>query len=347
MSKAREFYQSLNPQQKEFVDQKTISTSVTVKHWLLFLNKATAYDQHIDKLMSRSWIWTFVFTALMIGSAIAAGANENANFLYGTLAAAIILTLVVINHYKLKKKDLHNYLREFFMPFLEVMKIKAGEEAKLSASLDFRDPTKVLDPTKYRETEPRKRSIQLYQPKFIIAKISLLDQCYLETVIADDIKVISYRNPRGKYKSKKKTVHHYFIKLTVSKSVYRLKSGSPPPEIEVSEDESEYVLKFKGKVKEPGETILQRETYFIGLQRLYDMLEPVNAPPAAVAEKPSGSDGDSSGDALSSSSLGPGTIPAMIWADSYFKTHDYDSTRNRGEVPLMVEDESTANMFDS
>src|SRR5687768_7412399 len=218
MSKAREFYQALNPQQKEFVDQKTISTSVSVKNWLLFLNKATAYDQYIDKSLNRSLIWISVLTVLLIGSAIAAGMNENANILFITLAIGIVLIFMVRQRQKLLKKDLNNYLREFFMPFLEVIKIKAGEEAKLSAALDFRDPERALNPTNYEETRPRKRSVKLYEPKFIVAKVALLDQSYLETVIADDIKVLTSRNARGKYKTKKKTVHHFYVKLTVSKT---------------------------------------------------------------------------------------------------------------------------------
>lgn len=254
----------------------------------------------------------------------------------------IILVALIIKRSRLVHQDISNYMRHFFVPFLEVMKVKAGEEAKLSASVDFRNPEKVLAPNKYKETVPRKRSVKLFEPKYILAKITLLDQSYLETVIADDLKVLSYRNPRGKYKTKKKTVHHYFIKLTASKAVYRLRDSSPPPEITVDENETEYMLKLKGKAKALGVAVLTPAIYFQGLQRIYDQLIPLDSPPDALQQA------SVPGAAITSGALPLlGAVPAMIWTDSYFSNYDYDSTQHRGDVPLLVDEGSSPNMFDS
>ena len=49
MSSLSSIYNSFSEQQKQFVDEKTISATLRIEKWLGFLAKAVKYDHKIDK----------------------------------------------------------------------------------------------------------------------------------------------------------------------------------------------------------------------------------------------------------------------------------------------------------
>ncbi|MDH4059170.1 MAG: hypothetical protein OEU76_10420, partial [Cyclobacteriaceae bacterium] len=230
--KAQEFYQSLTPQQKHFVDNKTINTTLSISHWISFLKKASDYDEYGDKARNSLGIRIAIFGIAAFVFVFLALGTETYYPLIGTAILAIFLFNAIQTRIAFASRDINNYLRVFFMPFLEILKQKAGEEAKLSAALDFRDPVKSLPPENYDiKVHGRTRKVKLYEPKMIIAGVTLADQSYMETVVLDEIRNISYSNARGKSKSKTKTLHRLFIKLTVDKKVYKRKGNSIPSHI--------------------------------------------------------------------------------------------------------------------
>ncbi|MBL7844116.1 MAG: hypothetical protein JNK44_09650 [Cyclobacteriaceae bacterium] len=344
ISKANQFYQELTPQQKHFVDNKIINTTLSVKHWIGFLSKASAYDEYSDKARQTLSVRMSLVTVGIIGLVILAFVMEN----YYLFALPVILGIFLFNMAQTRshfaKRDINNYLRLFFMPFLEVVRQKAGEEAKLSASLDFRDPFKALTPSKEEvNVHGRKRYINTYEPKMIIAGVTLLDSSYLEAVVMDEIKKVSYTNPRGKSKSKTKTVHRIFIRLTANKNVYKRNEINIPPQVEFSENTDSYLFKLKEKKKEETYGVLKPGVFFKELALLFGLLQPLHG---AAAEGQTTSTEAIPAAASGIAGTGSRITEALVWNDLLFNSYDYDSVSRRGSGLLGSENESR-NIFDS
>lgn len=345
---AKKFFESLNPQQKQFVESKTISTSLSIKNWIAFLRKASQYDRYADDAITTSTGIIISGVILTIFSLFIPFMFEQTLLFIIPVISALVTYFFTKRKSHLKKRDINNYFRLFFMPFLEMLRVKAGEEAKLSASLDFRDPQKSVPPVK---SMVGSRDLKTFQPNYIIAKVSLLDGAYLEMVIADEIRVFSYTNANGKSKSKTKTVHHYFVKLSLPKQVYRLKSQTFPDHITMEETTAEYVFKLKGKQKDEGYALLKLSVFVAGLQSLYNLVEDINPAHGIVTDRtgepvkrsPEQKDQFTSDGGYTSDS----SIPFLLWSDSMFDRHDYDSTTERGDVPLIMEEDSKLNVFES
>ncbi len=221
-------YNSFSEQQKQFVNGKTISTTLRVEKWLGFLAKAVKYDHKIDKKVHLTGTLLGVGIVGAIFSGIGAAIAEELAIASITLVFVLLIIFSVIWRKSLKSKDLDNYLRLFFIPVLSVLAEKAGKDAKLSASLDFRIPRESLTPT---ESKVRGRNLKLYEPKYIATRVLLKDGVSLEFAVKDDIKDYKWRkrsaSGKTKFKNKTKYTHQCFLKMTLPKSEYEL-SKTPP-----------------------------------------------------------------------------------------------------------------------
>ena len=126
ISKARQFYSELTPQQKHFVDNKTINTTLNVKHWIAFLKKASDFDEYGDKAKKTLTVRLVVLSFALVASVITTIAT---GILYILFVSALCIILIISTAKTRKyfvKNDINNYLRLFFMPFLDAMRSKAG-----------------------------------------------------------------------------------------------------------------------------------------------------------------------------------------------------------------------------
>jgi hypothetical protein len=342
ISKANQFYQELTPQQKHFVDNKTINTTLSVKHWISFLGKASAYDEYSDKARHTLTVRITWMTVAVIGFSIAGFATEFYYLLIVPAILAVFLFNAAQSRSQFTKRDINDYLRLFFIPFLEAIRKKAGDEAKLSASLDFRDPFKAIKPQKSDiMVAGRKREVNVYEPKIIIAGVTLTDNSYLETVVMDEIKKVSYTNPRGKSKSKTKTVHRLFIRLTADKNVYKRNEKELPANIEFSDSADSYLFKLKDKKKEAVYGVLQPGEFFTELTILFGLLQPLHG----ISGAGQTTTGITPIPGVPASGIGS-VVDAMVWNDSLFNNYDYDSVSRRGSG-LSGTDDQSRNIFDS
>jgi hypothetical protein len=348
LRKANKFYAELTPQQKHFVDNKTINTTLSIKHWITFLAKTSAYDAYGDKLRTRLNIYIGLLIAGAIVTALAAISMPNYYLLAVSGLFVAVLTWVINIKKHFVRHDINNYLRLFFMPYLEVMKQKAGEEAKLSASLDFRDPFKAIRPTAQRITvNGRARNIEVYEPKIIIAGVTLADNSYLETVLVDEIKDIRYSSASGKSKRKSKTAHQIYIRLSVDKSRYNRSAQTLAANVELQEDSDRFIFKLKQKEKEASYDILKPIIFFGALGSLYDYITPTgglppSAPTIAGAPIPGGAPLGLHQPPLP---MGDRMYETMMWNDLIFDRYDHDSMlrRQRG----ISSDNEPTNFFES
>jgi hypothetical protein len=348
LRKANKFYQELTPQQKHFVDNKTINTTLSIKHWITFLAKTSAYDEYGDKVRSTLKVYMGLSIAGIIISAIAAVNIPNYYIFLATGVSIAILVWVINTKSHFASRDINNYLRLFFMPYLEVMKQKAGEDAKLSASLDFRDPFKAIRPTSHRVlVNGRHRNIEVFEPKIIIAGVTLSDNSYLETVLVDEIKDIRYSSASGKSKRKSKTSHQIFIRLSVDKNRYNRATQTLPTNVEFSEDAGKYIFKLKQKEKEASYDILKPIVFFSALSSLYNYVTPIGgAPQAPTAGSPT-PPVQPLGLNQPVSSTGR-MYETLMWNDLIFDRYDHENMlrRDRLDRGLRSDDEST-NYFES
>lgn len=353
MASASKFYDALSPQEKRFIEDKTMSSTLSVKNWITFLQRASAYDAHRDKHAASSTGWIVLLIILTIISSIAYFQLQEPLLIIAPTLSAIMAAWLIMKKSTVQKRDLNNYLRLFFMPFLNVMKDLAGEETKLSAAVDFRDPLRNIKPT---SSNISGRNIELYEAKYIAAKILLRDGAYLETVVADDIKKISYRNPRGKYKSKMKTVHHYFQRLTLPKNTYMLKGIKLLSHMQLEETADSYVFKLKGKGKILDYNILSLQEYMQGIKQIYNQVQNVNEPPPDLSKPvntplPNATNApvnklSNAGSGGQESGLDP-MLPAYMMSSDYFDRNDFNSMRDRDDMDRLSNDDVKMNIFDS
>jgi len=345
--KARKFYRELTHQQKHFVDNKTINTTMSVKHWIAFLKKASDYDEYADKARTRLTQYIVLLCMGLIASGIVAFNLYDADNIYNNYAIVVsaLIVVLIIRAAQIRsdfsRRDINNYLRLFFMPFLDVINSKAGEEARLSASLDLRDPFKGIKPERADyERGGRKRKVQLYEHKVIVAGVTLSDNSHLETALVDEIRKISYRNANGKSKSKSKTLHRVFIRLSANKQVYKLRKTAVPGNVEFTEDENHFIFKLKEKHKEQVYSILNLATFFSWLGKLYAMVEPVSAQDGTAAQIQS-----IEGLPTEPGVVGQKLAQAVIWDDLIFDRYDYDSVTRQGSGFKRTGE--SKNVFDS
>ncbi len=346
MANAKKFYQSLTLQEKRFIDDKTMSTTMSVKNWIAFLTRASAYDAYRDKLASRSG-WSIALGVFLTIISTVVYFNTEISWIIAFPAVfGFVTAWLIFQRATLKSRDLNNYLRMFFMPFLKMMEDFAGPEAKFSAAVDFRDPLKSNTPT---ASTVRGRSMRLYQPKYIAGKITIKDGTFFETVIADDIKVFSYTNANGKSKSKTKTVHHYFIRMSLPKQTYRSKGLKLLQGMTFEETNDALIYKLKGKAKEMNYGILKLNTFQTGIKHIYMQVENLTAPPTVESSDRVKNDTPKSTSEIQEgvTSDGNSSIAATFWASTYFQDHDYTSTDFRDDVPLIIDEENDMNIFES
>lgn len=337
--KSSQLFESFTEQQRAFVDKKTLSTTLKVKQWKGFLKKVSAYDQLADeqikslgKTIQISLIVAVVFVFL--------------SFMITPFLLLISLGLGGFGFFKmkersdLKKRDVNNYLRLFFMPVVDALESKAGSDARLSATLDFRNPTKALTPEK---SKVNGRNLSLYQPTYIIAKVTLLDKTQLEFVVKDDIKDFRWtkRSASGKtkFKRKCKTVHHILLKMTLSKDEYKW-LGQTKSDTSVSDVVGAYLVKHRVKMKMGGGNLTMNvKSFFVAMQKVYDQFEPLN--PRATRRDDDGDEAEYDDDMDTAMAVG-----AYVWFDSSFDNYDYDSFDYSDNDQVMMDDEG-ATVFDS
>jgi hypothetical protein len=206
-----------------------------------------------------------------------------------------------------------------------VLKDKAGEKAHLALGLDLRNPRKIEPTRKYKEEE---NDIKLYEPKYIIGKLKLLDETGMEFILSDEIRAIRLIRRRGgktKIKHKSKVSRHYFIRLIFPKKYYVLKNGAAV-NARVEETPDAIICKLKVKTKTAQiEEIVSLGEFLNSVQELYGLVRPRDG-----ASLPEGTvqpaAGETAKDATAAGSVTDESltaVPFMVWGGTYFTAGDY------------------------
>jgi hypothetical protein len=267
---------SLTETQEAFLRESKVDATLPIDKWLKLTKKMARYDKYTDVLARiyfararRLLLWGIVIQLVAI----------MASALLGPLAflPLILFVFAFLQYQKSQrymKYDINNYLRTVFVPIVSALRDKAGGQAKLSAQLDLRDLVKEKE---FTQDVVRGRSRKLYQPNPIMLSTQLNDGTMVELAVQDDISHFTYRNARGKTKSKTKATHNYLIKLAAPKEKYPSPGDVNDPRITLEDRGEFYVAKYKGKLKTgvvmlDDDIILDNEAIFKAMQLLYDIL---------------------------------------------------------------------------
>ena len=145
MASAKKIFASFDEQQKEFANKKTISSTLKIEAWQSFLSKIALYDKKLDKNRS-TWRGVGIGAAFLGFFLFFFSMALEPLLLLATGFVVWVCIYSFTQAKKLTSKDISNFMREFFLPVLHVLGQKAGLQAKLSATLDFRIPQNVLTP---------------------------------------------------------------------------------------------------------------------------------------------------------------------------------------------------------
>lgn len=307
--KARELYQQLTPEQKHFVEHKTINTTLSIKHWIVFLSRTSKYDRLRDDTSNTLLAWIVILIIATVVLAIVALNSASWRYVLAALAAVgIVLFLLVRMRIALGKRNVSNYLRFFFLPILHELRSKAGDDAKMVAALDFRDPVKSLPFEQINEPE-LSREIKLYTPKMITAGVMLKDETYMEVVLMDEVRKMKITRRKTKFKTK--VTHRLFIRLTVKKSIYQRSNVTLPPYVEVEDQPDHFVfkLKYKEKAKSLGMEILEPRAMVAQMAVLYGLFTLLPGASFSAASDPT---------------RAQDAVQDMFWNDQIFNQYDRD-----------------------
>ena len=184
IKQASSIYKSFSDDQKKLIDEKMISATLPVKHWMGFLKKAAAYDELGEKAARQYLIYMIILIVLDVVSLVIIADYWQVGVPLFVVVSAL-LVFVIMNYRKFIRRDLTNHLRLFLLPLLVVLKDKAGEKAKLSMNLDLRNPLRT-EPVKIYQQDNRK--IKLFEPKYVIGKIKLLDEASNRIAVTRNLK---------------------------------------------------------------------------------------------------------------------------------------------------------------
>ena len=291
-------YESLSKDQRDLLQTKTISATKPIRDWMAFLGQISVIDAKTDKALQANMTW-LILSGIMMGLSFLA--TFILTFMVGTIFAILPLLIMIgaivlmVKNFGWKKKlhgyDLNNYLRQFFFPMLEALRVKAGEHTRLSATLDFRVPQHHVTPTKDRYMN---RDIKIYDITYLVSKVKLLDGAELGVGIAEKVKDMSYwktsASGKRKHKRKYKVYTQLVVRLKLPKKKYELGDKRPEGIEWDSSDPDFLVLKYKHKSKQRQlDQILPVKVLFGAIEKMYALVEdknPGDPPLPSTKEKP-------------------------------------------------------------
>ena len=332
VKKAIQFYQSLSKDQQKFINEKQISLTLPIREWIAFLKNAALYDEIGDATRKKNITKIVASVVCIIASVFITLWIPLVGILLIVVAVLVMAETIRVNS-KLIHLDLTNHLRIFLMPLLYILVSKAGEKADLALSLDLRNPIKKDPNKRYKEFES---DIKLFEPRYIIGKLKLLDQTTMDFMLSDDIRsmrIVRRNMGKTKIKHKDKVARYYYIRLTFPKSFYMVKNGSHES-VKLEETADSIICKLKAKSKtEKIEAIVSVNEFLKSVEELYGLVtvkpgaqlpEQVNLNPLAESAPAGQPMPAATPDILS-------MLPFMVWGGSYFGTADYSGfSRERG-----------------
>ncbi|MGD1846522.1 MAG: hypothetical protein ACFB10_14135 [Salibacteraceae bacterium] len=326
ITKALNYHKQLNKSQKDFLATKRLSSTQSIRRWLGFMAQINKHDSLVDEAIAQCITLFWVIGVLTVVGVLLIYLTEEA--LWAILSLVSLLALIPVYSAKnqLQSKDLNSYLQLFFFPLLEMLMVKAGQQAKLSATVDFRIPQADIEP---KTGKVRGRLLRLRRITYLTAQVKLQDGAVLTIGVAAAVKNFTWtkRSYSGKikHKSKLKTTTQLVLKIKFPKTKYKLiKKGNFY--IDAKSDSEYYIVKSKAKAKSVNESDFELpiNVPFQAMEKIYQLFEdlkPEDNPKATPAtDHPQNARRTNEVEDEFDDFLLP-----TVWMGSYFDNYDHSS----------------------
>lgn len=240
----KELLETLNPQQIEFINSKTISGNYVPDKWFKLLHRVARLDKIGDdisiKFRKRKyhsfWALLIAFILVVVGAATEMPIFDT---IAGLVVLGGIIMFIVLWRMQVSKKpnDLQNNFRMTAMPILQMLMDDVHPRQKMQLNILAEDPTseKYLTKTvpKPGWTSPMPRiGIKYYTYPWMEGQATLKDGSLLRWQIESNLrhKNITKRGSSGKtkIKNKYKIKHKIQLEMQLPKSVYPYAQSNIP-----------------------------------------------------------------------------------------------------------------------
>lgn len=200
---------ALTPEQREFLEKKTIDRQMTMDQWLALLEACANFDTIGDKERGRATVITSISVVAALGGLVFSFTLPMVGVPILAVSGAFIAAFLP-KYLKLKKLNIELDLKKFCLPVLRIVREDMPKDGLLRLKLDLRGceiPEKKLQ-TQNLPAFGRYRNLQttVYNDEWFSGDAVLRDGTRLRWQIVDTVESRSrtYTNARGKTKTKKK-----------------------------------------------------------------------------------------------------------------------------------------------
>ncbi len=146
LRKALQIYSSLDKEQKQILKKGQARASYTAEVWLILLRKKAEFDTYADSVRPTlgNNAAIFVIVPLFLGGfgafwVISTELLPLIYFYFGLLTLSVLYGIYsLVMYIFLKSVDIPNYLRQFIVPLLAIIKEESRETALVQMSIDLR-----------------------------------------------------------------------------------------------------------------------------------------------------------------------------------------------------------------
>lgn len=288
----------MTPKARQVILLRRIQERRPVKEWQSLLRELAAFDSTRDRLHARAKKRRLLFFVLFVILLIAAFLIIGLAGLAGALSAGVLslssLVVAIVFHRRvqsLKKMDLMSDFRSLLLPFFKVLRRDLHKKAKVNLSLNLKGLTtdKIVRKGEIPPGRFKKVTESVYRDRWCSLTARLADESVIRLRIANLVtcQERSWKNPRGKVKSKVKWKKEVLLFGTLFPSPTSLRWQKASVQDRARVDKMKIVkrggipgvriarkYKFKTLNKEPAATI--RPKTIVGLlMHLYAMTMPL------------------------------------------------------------------------
>lgn len=230
-----QIYRSLNAEQKQIIDTKSVDLNQRIDELLALLQPVAACDQAVGKnKTSMGCTLAFCVVAAIVSIFLL---SSGVGFV--TLPLAIIGFFISLHFYRFAAKiDVSDNLGGFAVPMLKLLRDDFNTDEPVHVTLDLRQPTakeklvSVSDP--YKQGAYYKIIDTIYKDPWFSGEALLRDGSRFRWSIEDTIRESkkSKKTPRGKYKTKTKFKKKSSIdvELVLKKKTYAVEGAAKETE---------------------------------------------------------------------------------------------------------------------
>lgn len=256
-------YRALSPEQKAFINNSQKQFSETSEKLLTFFKPLAIYDRICDEARAQLLNIIISFVVLsFLGIFVIAFMDGFYPVIAIELLFLVMTVLALILRWQLGKIDIHNNLREFVVPMVNLIGQDMAANRKITLDLDLRGKTHASKLKDTKKEDPGwlsypKLTTSIYEDPWFNMTGELIDGSKVMLTVDDQITQIdrTYKGRSGKIKSKTKYKVKSMIKAGLALKHKNYAAATPAdianfgPDLKRKDGATRQVLCLKAAVK--------------------------------------------------------------------------------------------------